>query len=791
MKKIILLAIYINLLAAQIQYGGSPIFYNQQFERINSVQINPNTIIDRNFDPMVFQFGREYLVEIDVMSEAELILNQDNTYTLLLSISSEGAYGLGLNFSDFYLSPNASLFFYDEERTNYLGAFTKFSNKESNELTTSIIKSDRIIIELTFPINEFDQNRLYLNTVIHDYTDIMNYHGTLDENREDCNTNVICSEGDDWRDQINGVVRVSMGGGLCSASLINNTQNDRTPYILFADHCVSGAASGYVFYFNYQSSSCTGTSGSLNQSVSGSNLLVSEDINSGPDFALLELTSNVPDSYNPYYVGWSRLSLPPQEAVGIHHPGGDIKKISFTNDNVSAGGSGGYYWEFQYDNGRVIPGSSGSPFFDENKRQVGIASYIYTNYCDPSPDCYCSQQYSHGYGRFDQAMNLGMASFLDPTNSGVTFIDGISISGINIVHDAYEDIPFLDDNLIFTADVSAYTGVIDAVELYYNIGEGFVSQEMSPGINNFYSTSLDGLYEGMLIEYYIMAVNSEGIVQTFPASAPDNSILFVLGDLPDIYFNDFENNIDNWQIGDINDSATAGIWELAEPLASYNDQGFLVQSGQDDSQDGTYCFVTGNGFQIDETTGENSASFDDVDGGQTTLLTPNFNLSIYDEVVLTFSRWYTNDIGDNGNTDSWKVQASNDDGQSWIDIENTSVSNASWIKSRFILSNFIDFTENVQFKFIAEDILNNGDVGSGGSLVEAAIDNFLLEYALTDPLILGDVNLDFVVNILDVIILVNMVLGFEQPNLAQGDINSDSQINILDVVGLVSLILDN
>ena len=80
--------------------------------------------------------------------------------------------------------------------------------------------------------------------------------------------------------------------------------------------------------------------------------------------------------------------------------------------------------------------------------------------------------------------------------------------------------------MTFTADVSAYTGVIDAVELYYNIGEGFVSQEMSPGINNNYSTTLDGLYEGMIIEYYIMAVNSEGIVQTFPASAPDNSILF-------------------------------------------------------------------------------------------------------------------------------------------------------------------------------------------------------------------------------------------------------------------------
>ena len=78
---------------------------------------------------------------------------------------------------------------------------------------------------------------------------------------------------------------------------------------------------------------------------------------------------------------------------------------------------------------------------------------------------------------------------------------------------------------------------------------------------------------------------------------------------------------------------------------------------------------------------------------------------------------------------------------------------APWARGYGLAKAMIDFTENVQFKFIAEDIFNNGDTGSGGSLVEAAIDNFLLEYALTDPLILGDVNLDFVVNILDVIIL--------------------------------------
>ena len=789
MKIIIFITLYIGILAAQIQDGGSPKFFNSELDRFNSIQIDRNNRVDRDFDPMVFQFGTEYDVDINVIDDSQVLINNDGTYTFILAISSEGAYGIGFNFSDFFLTENANLFFYDRERTSFLGSLTNMNNKQTNDLTTSIVKGDDIIIELTVPINEIDHIRLEIDSIIHDYTDIMNYYSTLDENREDCNINVICSEGDDWRDQINGVIRVSMGGGLCSASLINNTLNDRTPYVLFADHCVSGAASGYVFYFNYQSTSCSGTSGSLNQSISGSSLLASQDINSGPDFALLELTSNVPDSYNPFYVGWSRSSLSPQEAVGIHHPGADIKKISFTNDNVS---SNGYFWEFQYQDGRVIPGSSGSPFFDQNKRQVGIASYIYTNYCDPSPDCYCDQQYDHGYGRFDQAWNLGMSGYLDPIDSGATFIDGISISGINIVHDAYEDMQFSSNSLDFLASVSAYTGDIDAVELYYDLGDGFISQEMNQqGLTDNYSTTIDGLFDGMLVEYYIVAVNSEGIVQTFPANAPENTVLFILGDLPSLYFNDFESNTDGWTIGDSGDTATAGLWELAAPIASYNDQGFLVQPGEDSTEDGVNCFVTGNAYQIDENTGENSASYDDVDGGNTTLLSPSFNLSNYNEIVMTFSRWYTNDIGDNGNTDVWLVQASTDGGQSWVDIENTSTSNASWIKSRFILSDYIDISSDVQFKFIAEDILNNGDAGSGGSLVEAAIDDFELEYVLSESFLLGDLNSDSEINVLDVILLVNMVLGFEDPNYLSGDLNSDSEINILDVVNLVSLILDN
>ena len=57
--------------------------------------------------------------------------------------------------------------------------------------------------------------------IIHDYVDIMDYFTESEPNRDDCNINVVCSESLGWGDQINGAIRVTMGGGLCSASISN------------------------------------------------------------------------------------------------------------------------------------------------------------------------------------------------------------------------------------------------------------------------------------------------------------------------------------------------------------------------------------------------------------------------------------------------------------------------------------------------------------------------------------------------------------------------------------------
>ena len=122
-------------------------------------------------------------------------------------------------------------------------------------------------------------------------------------------------------------------------------------------------------------------------------------------------------------------------------------------------------------------------------------------------------------------------------------------------------------------------------------------------------------------------------------------------------------------------------------------------------------------------------------------------------------------------------------------LEYTPSSLAEFSKKTFLLSEVIELTSEIIFRFVAEDIFYDGDNGSGGSLVEAAIDDFKLEFLSEN--ILGDVNGDFEINVLDVVVLINMILGNEPENYSTGDLNSDNQINVQDIILVVNIVIGN
>jgi len=76
-----------------------------------------------------------------------------------------------------------------------------------------------------------------------------------------------------------------------------------------------------------------------------------------------------------------------------------------------------------------------------------------------------------------------------------------------------------------------------------------------------------------------------------------------------------------------------------------------------------------------------------------------------------------------------------------------------------------------------------GYAGAGGIWAEQIYENAILE---------GDVNFDFLLNIIDIVSFVGHVIGnnpFNQEQLDVADMNADSIINVVDIISLINLIL--
>ncbi len=92
---------------------------------------------------------------------------------------------------------------------------------------------------------------------------------------------------------------------------------------------------------------------------------------------------------------------------------------------------------------------------------------------------------------------------------------------------------------------------------------------------------------------------------------------------------------------------------------------------------------------------------------------------------------------------------------------------------------FISFSENIGVVLLTNS--NNYD-----AMIQ--IENNLFDFAEeTNFMLIGDINNDGIINILDIIQMVNLILVNEYSNSA--DINDDGIVNILDVVQIVTIIL--
>lgn len=189
---------------------------------------------------------------------------------------------------------------------------------------------------------------------------------------------------------------------------------------------------------------------------------------------------------------------------------------------------------------------------------------------------------------------------------------------------------------------------------------------------------------------------------------------------------DLQSAFGPWTFGQPGDNAIRGLWAEGVPVPSYSnsfDVTTIAQPGTQHTVGGSACWFTGNATSATAPVGEQ-----DVDVGSTSLVSPLIDLSMTNEPVISYWRWYTNapPTGTVPNQDLWQVFASSDGGGSWIAVEETRRSERAWRRNAFRVVDVLGDVTSIRLKFVASDTLvPNSDLG-GGSIVEAALDDLEL-----------------------------------------------------------------
>jgi PKD repeat protein len=518
-----------------------------------------------------------------------------------LKLSSDGAIGCALHFDKFKIPEGGEFFAYSTDKSIILGPYTNDYNPNNVEFTVGLLYGSDIILEyypprktegLANPIVLPDFELTRFSYIYRGLEYMFPEKGDGYGSSLPCQINVNCPEGNNFRTAQRGVAQMYMiigwSAGFCSGSLVNNTSNNGTPYFLSADHCGEGASTSnmnqWLFRFNWEAPSCTYNTNTnpspSREQVQGCTKIASGPLDGGSDFLLVRLstTENNLKNIDAIYNGW-RILGSSTAGASIHHPAGDIKKISTYSSTLTTATYYGYdhtgassaHWLVTWTSttsghGVTEPGSSGSPIFDSNGLIMGTLSGGSSSCEEPtSPDLYGKMSYhweSNGSNN-----NQKLEPWLDPSGTGNTSCPAYdpNSAGLNADFSASTTSVAVGGIVNFT-DQS--TGNITSRSWSFEGGNPPTSTATNPGV--MYSNA--GTYDVSLTVYSGTESNTETKtnyiyvgtdpcppIQSYPHTQNFNS-----ADLPNCWSTQISNSSETWQsttgysIGDIDVNPVSG-----------------------------------------------------------------------------------------------------------------------------------------------------------------------------------------------------------------------------------------
>ncbi len=418
---------FTNSLAAPANYNMSVTITAPEYELLTDT-LDGDTIITYE-NPIIGQLFPTALAP-STHGTWTTLANGDKVWRLRINANT-GAYMM-LVFNDFSLPVGTNLFIYSADQTQVLGAFTSENNNPQNTFTTTPIKGRDLILEYYEPSYVTEAEHLGIQSiglVTGTYEEVLE-KGFGDS--QSCMINAKCSTYEGWCNERRSValiiiIRSDNMMSTCTGTLVTNERRDGKPTFLTAFHCLDendnnsissseqSQIQEWLFIFNYQSANCSNPSTEPTQSysISGGSYLGAHKTT---DYALIQLYKKPPKNYNSFYAGWSNDEDDMTETgVDIHHPKGDIKKISEWEKKISLLPN---YWRVKYTAGSTQPGSSGSALFNSSGYIVGQLKMGQAE---------CDNNKSDYFGKFHKSWdNHGLRGLLNPNGSSSTYISSMS-----------------------------------------------------------------------------------------------------------------------------------------------------------------------------------------------------------------------------------------------------------------------------------------------------------------------------------------------------------------------------
>jgi lysyl endopeptidase len=338
-------------------------------------------------------------------------------------VASTDALGVRLHFKDVHLPAGAELAVYAPSASDPGHGIVKSGSPRFDpdryvefyeaaspllrrgELWTGTLFGEKARIEYLAPAGASDELPFGVDRLQHVYRDpVAAQAKSLAKAAGSCENDASCfPEFGDTARAVSGVGFIGANSLYCTGQLlnINGKAPDFTPYWLTANHCMSEPvdAESAEFFWLYQTSSCGAappTIGSVPRSR-GATLL---STNPQSDYTLAMIEGALPGDLA--WAGWtSKEPANGAEAVAIHHPSGDFKRISFgfkdgaiAECNQIPGFGGRKLVRTSWTNAVTEPGSSGSGIFRLDNQQLYGQLLGGPSFCGADPedlfDCYGS-----------------------------------------------------------------------------------------------------------------------------------------------------------------------------------------------------------------------------------------------------------------------------------------------------------------------------------------------------------------------------------------------------------------